>query len=183
MTSQTKTSTDTTDETSESLEAKETDEQSATDDTADSETDAVPAADTTAKSPGSGVLGGAVAIVSSAVGLASITGTSIGDKLQARQEIIGQLQAGSGGGDQIELAYGAPWDAVAVVNAVFGAIAVILGGLVLAVYAGKSDSRSWVKVVALAGALLGVLGLGIAGAMYLDLFGSQPTMPAMPGMG
>jgi len=179
MTSQTKTSADTTDETSESLEEAET----TTDDTADGETDAVPAADTKTKSPGSGVLGGAVAIISSAVGLASITGTSIGDKLQARQEIIGQLQAGSGGGDQIELAYGAPWDAVAVVNAVFGAIAVILGGLVLAAYAGKSDSRSWVKVVALAGALLGVLGLGIAGAMYLDLFGSQPTMPAMPGMG
>ncbi|WP_034274681.1 hypothetical protein [Haloechinothrix halophila] len=126
---------------------------------------------------------GAIAVVSAGLGLASITGTSLGDMLRFRKEIIGQIDLrSSGGGDQVEVAYGAPWDTLSLVNGVFALLAVILGGALVAIYAGRSDARQWVKAVALGGALLGVIGLGIAGGMYLDLFGSQPVLPQAPSV-
>ncbi|MPY80044.1 MAG: hypothetical protein GEV04_16615 [Actinophytocola sp.] len=151
-------------------------------------TDTTSEAPVAAKASGSGkasggFAAGAVAIVSAGLGLVSITGSSLGDMMRFRQEILGQIQMRSGGGaDQIEIAYGAPWDTTAIVNGAFALLAVLVGGAVLAVHANKADTSGWVKAVALGGALLGVLGLGVAGGMYLDLFGSQPTMPPMPAM-
>ncbi|MPY97672.1 MAG: hypothetical protein GEU97_06655 [Actinophytocola sp.] len=162
------------------------------------ETDADASADTAGQAPvaaqasdgkrsNSGVAAGAVAIVSAGLGLVSLTGSSLGEMLRTRQEIVGQIEMQSGGGgDQVEVAYGAPWDTIAMVNGAFALLALLVGGGLLAVQATNADSKGWIKAVALGGALLGVIGLGIAGGMYLDLFGADPVLPqapAMPGAG
>ncbi len=126
---------------------------------------------------------GAVAIVSAGLGLVSLTGSSLGEMLRTRQEIVGQIELRSGaGGDQVEAAYGAPWDTIALVNGAFALLALLVGGALLVVHANKADTQGWIKAVALAGALLGVIGLGIAGGMYLDLFGADPVLPQAPTM-
>lgn len=196
MASESKTNTETTDVTPESQDVEQATEQ-ATESTPENVGGEAPAGDavqdTAAVTPaestesktsgGGGFAAGAVAVVSAALGLASLTGTSQGEMLRSRKEIIGQIESGrGGGGDQVEALYGAPWDTVAIANGVVAVFAVVFGGLVLALYAGRTDTRQWVKAVALAGMLLGVIGLGVAGAMYLDLFGSQPTLPQAPPM-
>lgn len=131
----------------------------------------------------SGFLSGTGAVVGAGLGLASVTGTSLTDMLLARKEIIGQIDAVTGGGgDQVQALYGAPWEAAAVVNGVFALIAVLIGGGVFALTARQAGTSSWIKAVALGGAVLGVIGLLVAGGMYFDLFGSQPTVPAQPMM-
>ena len=66
-----------------------------------------------ARSTGPGA--GAAAVVSAALGLASLTGTSLSEMLRERKQLIGQIessaqpaQGGGGGGDQIDALYGAP---------------------------------------------------------------------------
>lgn len=130
---------------------------------------------------GGGFIAGSAAVLSAALGLSSIMGTSLGDMLRARKEIIGQIEASTGGGgDQVEALYGAPWHGTAVVNGIFALLAVVIGGALFGLLAGRSDATSWVKAVALGGAVLGVLGFLIAGGMYFDLFGAQPELPAAP---
>ncbi|WP_432106321.1 hypothetical protein [Streptomyces sp. AA1529] len=130
--------------------------------------------------------GGAVAVLSAGLGLASLTGTSFSDMLRERKSLIGQIESsaqGSGGSaaDQVNSLYGAPWHAAAVVNGIFAALAVVVGALLLAALTGRSRTRSWVKAVALGGVLLGLVGLLVAGGMYFDLFAAQPEVPAAPG--
>ncbi|MBE9500587.1 hypothetical protein IHE61_29745 [Streptomyces sp. GKU 257-1] len=130
--------------------------------------------------------GGAVAVLSAGLGLASLTGTSFSDMLRERKSLIGQIESsaqGSGGSaaDQVNSLYGAPWHAAAVVNGIFAALAVVVGALLLAALTGRSRTRSWVKAVGLGGVLLGLVGLLVAGGMYFDLFAAQPEVPAAPG--
>ncbi|MEU3191666.1 hypothetical protein ABZ686_13730 [Streptomyces sp. NPDC006992] len=130
--------------------------------------------------------GGAVAVLSAGLGLASLTGTSISDMLRERKSLIGQIESsaqGSGGSasDQVNALYGAPWHAAAVVNGIFAVLAVAVGALLLAALTGRSRARGWVKAVALGGVLLGLVGLLVAGGMYFDLFAAQPEVPAAPG--
>ncbi|MEU7315628.1 hypothetical protein [Streptomyces sp. NPDC007083] len=130
--------------------------------------------------------GGAVAVLSAGLGLASLTGTSFSDMLRERKSLIGQIESsaqGSGGSaaDQVNSLYGAPWHAAAVVNGIFAALAVVVGALLLAALTGRSGARGWVKAVALGGVLLGLVGLLVAGGMYFDLFAAQPEVPAAPG--
>ncbi|MEW2218342.1 hypothetical protein AB0939_03365 [Streptomyces sp. NPDC006990] len=130
--------------------------------------------------------GGAVAVLSAGLGLASLTGTSFSDMLRERKSLIGQIESsaqGSGGSaaDQVNSLYGAPWHAAAVVNGIFAALAVVVGALLLAALTGRSRARGWVKAVALGGVLLGLVGLLVAGGMYFDLFAAQPEVPAAPG--
>lgn len=135
-----------------------------------------------ATAPRGGFLTGAAAVLSAGIGVSSLTGTSLSEMLRSRQEVIGQIEAGSGGGggDQVQALYGTPWHTTAVVNGVFALIAVLIGGALLAVHAKRADTRPWVKAVALGGVVLGTLGLLVAGGMYFDLFGAQPELPAMP---
>jgi hypothetical protein len=132
-----------------------------------------------------GVVAGGVAIVSSGLGLCSLTGTALSDMLRSREEIVGQIEAsiGGGGGDQIEAFYGGPWHAAALVNGIFALVAVVLGGVVFAVHARRSDTQAWVKAVAVAGAALGAVGVLVAGGMYFDLFAAQPELPQAPTLG
>lgn len=135
-----------------------------------------------ATAPRGGFLAGAAAVLSAGIGVSSLTGTSLSEMLRSRQEVIGQIEAGSGGGggDQVQALYGTPWHTTAVVNGIFALIAVLIGGALLAVHAKRADTRPWVKAVALGGIVLGALGLLVAGGMYFDLFGAQPELPAMP---
>lgn len=134
-----------------------------------------------------GVGAGAAAVVSAGLGLSSITGTSLSEMLRDRKQLIGQIesqaqgaQGGGGGGDQISALYGAPWHATALLNGIFALLAVLVGGVLLALVAKRAETRSWVKAVALSGLVLGGIGLLVAGGMYLDLFAAAPEMPSAP---
>jgi hypothetical protein len=130
---------------------------------------------------------GAAAVVSAGLGLSSITGTSLSEMLRDRKQLIGQIesqaqgpQGGGGGADQITALYGAPWHATALLNGIFALLAVLVGGVLLALVAKRAETRSWVKAVALGGLVLGGIGLLVAGGMYLDLFAAAPEMPSAP---
>ncbi|SCK34695.1 hypothetical protein [Streptomyces sp. WMMB 322] len=135
----------------------------------------------------SGTGAGAGAVVSAALGLASLTGTSLSEMLRDRKQLIGQIessaqapQGGGGGADQINALYGAPWHATALLNGIFALIAVLVGGVLFALVAKRAETASWVKSVALGGVVLGVIGLAVAGGMYFDLFAAAPEMPSAP---
>ncbi|WP_224402921.1 hypothetical protein [Pseudonocardia sp. ICBG1034] len=130
-----------------------------------------------------GGLAGAGAVVAAGLGLASLTGTSVGDMLRERESLVGQIQAATGGpGDTIESFYGAPWDVAAVVNGVVALVAVLVGLVLVLGPAARPAAGAWVRPVALGGLVLGVLGLLVSGGMYLDLFASTPVLPQMPGI-
>lgn len=128
---------------------------------------------------------GAAAVVSAGLGFTSLTGTGLGDMLRSRQEIVGQIEAtvSGGTGDQVDALYGAPWHTAALVNGIIALVAVLVGGALLAAHSRRAGTASWIKAVALGGAVLGALGLLIAGGMYLDLFAAQPELPMAPMLG
>ncbi|MEJ8282162.1 hypothetical protein [Pseudonocardia spirodelae] len=139
-------------------------------------------ADTAPERPVTGAAG-AGAVVAAGLGLASLTGTSVGDMLREREQLVGQIQAATGSpGDSIESFYGAPWDVAATVNGVVALLAVLVGLVLVLGPASRPGTGAWVRPVALGGLVLGVLGLLVSGGMYLDLFAAQPTLPAMPGL-
>ncbi|GAA1842558.1 hypothetical protein GCM10009772_20220 [Pseudonocardia alni subsp. carboxydivorans] len=158
----------------------------ATDDTgraAPVRTAAATPAGTPADTASGGGLAGAGAVVAAGLGLASLTGTSVGDMLRERESLVGQIQAATGGpGDTIESFYGAPWDVAAVVNGVVALVAVLVGLVLVLGPAARPAAGAWVRPVALGGLVLGVLGLLVSGGMYLDLFASTPVLPQMPGI-
>ncbi|NLU66999.1 hypothetical protein [Streptomyces sp. HNM0574] len=132
----------------------------------------------------SGFGAGAVAVVSAGLGVVSLTGNSLGEMLRERKQLMGQLESqaqqmggGGGAGDQMNSLFGAPWHAAALVNGIFALLAVLLGGLLLAVVAKRAGTGSWVKAVALGGVLLGLVGLVVAGGMYFDILAPQPEIP------
>lgn len=131
-----------------------------------------------------GALVGAGGLVSAGLGLASMTGTSLGEMLRAREELLGQIAAVTGGpgGDQIETLYAGPWHTAALVNGVFALLAVLIGAVLFFGPARKPGALIWGRALALGGLVLGVIGLVVSGGMYLDLFAAAPQMPAMPGM-
>lgn len=134
---------------------------------------------TTAR-PDSGVIAGAVAIVGVVVGLVSLSGGSIADQARERESILGQIASSTGGGgDQVAAVYTGPWHAAALVDGVFALLAVAIAGIAFTV---GRKSAGWVRAVALAGIGIGVLGVLMSAGMYLDLFGSAPTMPQTPQM-
>lgn len=126
---------------------------------------------------------GAAATVSAGLGLSSLTGTSLSDMLRSHKEIVGQIESAiGGGGDKVEALYGAPWQTAALVNGIFGLVAVLIGGVVLATRGRRADpGQLWVTAVALGGVVLGAIGLLVAGGMYLDLFADQPALPGGGG--
>ncbi|MEU3371305.1 hypothetical protein ABZ734_12625 [Streptomyces sp. NPDC006660] len=129
--------------------------------------------------PGFGA--GAAAVVAGALGAVSLSGTWMGRTLSERATLIGQIKTSQSGtaAQQIQEIYGNSWHTTALVNGVFAVLALIVGAAVLARPAfgtpGRSEQPVWVKAVALAGVVLGVLGLLISVGMYLDLFAAMPS--------
>jgi hypothetical protein len=132
-----------------------------------------------------GFAAGAAAVTTAGLGLASLTGTGIGDMLRARTEIVGQIEASVGGGavDQIDAFYGSPWHTAALVNGAVALVAVLIGCVLLTAHSNRPTSQTWVKAVALGGVVLGGLGVLVAGGMYLDLFAAPPVLPQTPPLG
>ncbi|MGW7521471.1 hypothetical protein ACWGJ2_38485 [Streptomyces sp. NPDC054796] len=139
--------------------------------------------------PRGGLGAGAAAVVSAGLGLVSLTGTSLSEMLRDRKQLIGQIESssatGGSAGDQVDAIYGSPWHTTAVFNGIFALLAVIVGGVLLAVLANRpapgSGAQAWVRPVALGGLVLGVLGLLVAGGMYFDLVASAPEVPSAGG--
>uniref|UniRef100_A0AAU2V1H0 Integral membrane protein n=1 Tax=Streptomyces sp. NBC_00003 TaxID=2903608 RepID=A0AAU2V1H0_9ACTN len=124
---------------------------------------------------------GAAAVVAGALGAVSLSGTWMGKTLSERATLIGQIKTSqsSTAAQQIQEIYGNSWHTTALVNGVFALLALIVGAFVLARPAfgtpGRAEQPVWVKAVALAGVVLGVIGLLISAGMYLDLFAALPS--------
>ncbi|MFD5394473.1 hypothetical protein ACFWJW_09620 [Streptomyces sp. NPDC127097] len=135
--------------------------------------------DTVPVATSTGIAAGAGAVVAAGLGLASVTGTWLGTTLAERANLMGQIKLQSGkASDQIAAVYGASWHTNALVNGVFALLAVIAAAVAL-----TRSRATWVRAVAFGGLALGVLGILISAGMYLDLFGSMPTVPKAPAGG
>ncbi|MGW7433108.1 hypothetical protein ACWGIN_26630 [Streptomyces sp. NPDC054861] len=157
-------------------DAATTDDESAEDELTDEEIAAELAAEREeASRAASGIGAGAAAVVSAALGLAALTGTWTGKIAAEREALIGQITTSQGGSapQQISEIYGDAWHATALVNGVFAFLAVITAILVLTLT--RPERPAWIRAVAVAGAVLGGLGVLLSGAMYFDLLLSLPT--------
>jgi hypothetical protein len=135
----------------------------------------------TQESISKGVLGGASAVVAAALGLVSISGTWLGTLLQQRQQLIGNIATSSkAAADQIKAGYTDPWHLLAAWNGVFALVAVLVGGFTVfgGRYLSAKELPSWVRAVAWAGVVLGVIGLFISAAIYFDFFTAAIKPPA-----
>ncbi|WP_306327925.1 hypothetical protein [Streptomyces venezuelae] len=137
----------------------------------DDEDDEEPAAEAAPASAGIG--GAAAAVVSAALGAVALTGTWTGKVVSERETLLGQIKTSGTGtpAQQISEIYGDAWHSTALVNGVFALIALLVAVLVL-VLPGRP---AWVRAVAVAGAVLGGLGLLLSVGTYFDLFLSLPT--------
>ncbi|MFF9014611.1 hypothetical protein ACF09C_16790 [Streptomyces sp. NPDC014870] len=123
---------------------------------------------------GAGVGAGAAAVVSAGLGLAALTGTWVGKVSSERETLIGQIKAQGGtAAQQINEIYADAWHTTAFVNGVFAFLALVVAVLVLT----RPRRPAWVGAVAVAGAVLGALGMFLSAGMYFDLFLSLPTAP------
>ncbi|MFF3605634.1 hypothetical protein [Streptomyces sp. NPDC002463] len=120
-----------------------------------------------------GIGAAAAAVVSAALSAVALTGTWTGKVVAERETLIGQIKTSAGGtpAQQINEIYGDAWHSTALVNGVFALLAVIVGVLVLTL----PRRPVWVRAVAVAGAVLGGLGLLLSVGTYFDLFLSLPT--------
>ncbi|MFE0177120.1 hypothetical protein ACFWZ2_32925 [Streptomyces sp. NPDC059002] len=157
-------------------------EPSAADDTeADEDDEAEPADAATAKYTGVGA--GAAAIVSAALGLIGLSGGWLGTIASARENLYGQLetQQGASVATTVQAMYGDSWQATALVAGIFALTALVIGFVVLAKPAFGApgpEQPAWIKSVAWAGLVLGVIGLVLAIAKYSDLLLGLPSAPS-----
>ncbi|MFE3070015.1 hypothetical protein [Streptomyces sp. NPDC059247] len=121
----------------------------------------------------SGIAGAAAAVVSAALGAVALTGTWGGRIVAERETLIGQIKLSGSGtpAQQIAEIYGDAWHSTALVNGVFAFVALFVAVLVLILPA----RPSWVRAVAVAGAVLGALGVIVSVGIYFDLFFALPT--------
>ncbi|MFE7952582.1 hypothetical protein [Streptomyces sp. NPDC057426] len=138
-------------------------------------TEAEPASDEAfEEASGDGVGAAAAAVVSAGLGIAALTGTWVGKVVSERETLIGQIKAQGGtAAQQINEIYADAWHSTALVNGVFAFLALVVAVLVLV----RPQRPGWVRAVALAGAVLGAIGLFLSAGMYFDLFLNLPTAP------
>ncbi|MGZ2357477.1 hypothetical protein LRE75_12440 [Streptomyces sp. 372A] len=174
----------TTEETTEETTEGTTDETTGTTDrvTAETDADAVEESDDDTAEETSGRLAAAsAAVVSAGLGVVGLTGAWSGRVAAERETLIGQIKTSSGGSaaQQINEIYGDAWHATALVNGLFGLLALLVGGYVLVRPAFGAPARQpqagWVRAVARGGLVLGILGVLISVAMYFDLIVALPT--------
>ncbi|MER8071717.1 hypothetical protein ABTZ59_25800 [Streptomyces sp. NPDC094034] len=156
-----------------------------TDADADADADAEDATDTedtdldgedAAASRPSGLGSAAASIVAVCLGIVALTGTWTGRILAERQGVDGQLNTAQSSTteQQISALYADGWHLTAAVNGAVALVALLVGAIVLAL----PQRTGWVRPFALAGAILGFLGLLVSVGMYFDLFAALPTAPA-----
>ncbi|MET7618600.1 hypothetical protein [Streptomyces sp. NPDC005408] len=121
----------------------------------------------------SGLGAAAAGIVAAGLGVVSLSGTWVGKVASERQTLIGQIKTSQGGtpAQQISAVYGDAWHTTALVNGIFALLALIVGVAVLA----WPQKTGWVRAFAVAGVVLGVLGMIVSAGMYFDFFLSLPT--------
>ncbi|MFE2944464.1 hypothetical protein ACFXKG_36285 [Streptomyces sp. NPDC059255] len=124
----------------------------------------------------SGLGAAAAAVVAVCLGIVALTGTWTSRVLAERQGLVGQLKTGQSATaeQQISAIYGDAWHVTAAVNGGVALVALLLGVIVLTL----RQRDGWVRPFALAGAVLGFLGLLMSIAMYFDLFAALPTTGA-----
>jgi hypothetical protein len=129
----------------------------------------------------SGLGAAAAAIVSGALGLVALTGTWTSRVAAERETVVGQLHLSQSSTvkQQISEGYGDGWHVTALINGGVGLLALIIAVVVL-VIPQRANWASWVRPLAVAGVVLGAIGLLVGIGMYFDLFASLPTAPATP---
>lgn len=142
-------------------------------------------AESTATAKSSGVGEGAAAVVAAALGVIGLSGGWLGTIASARENLYGQLetqrQQGVSVAKTIEAMYGDSWKVTALIAGIFALTALVTAFVVLAKPAfgtpGK-EQAPWIKSVAWAGLVLGVIGLVLAIAKYSDLLLGLPSVPS-----
>ncbi|MGW2510448.1 hypothetical protein ACWC0A_13610 [Streptomyces scopuliridis] len=145
-----------------------------TEDTDDADLDAADLDDDlAAASRPSGLGSAAASIVAVCLGIVALTGTWTSRILAERQGLVGQLKTGQSGTaeQQISAIYGDAWHVTAAINGGVALVALLVGVIVLTL----PQRTGWVRPFALAGAVLGFLGLLVSLGMYFDLFAALPT--------
>jgi hypothetical protein len=129
--------------------------------------------DSAAAVASSGLGSAAAAVVAVCLGIVALTGTWTGKVLAERQGLVGQLETGqtATAEQQISAIYGDAWHVTAAINGGVALVALLIGAIVLAL----PQRTAWVRPVAVAGAVLGFLGLLLSVGMYFDLFVAMPT--------
>ncbi|MFE2033448.1 hypothetical protein ACFXBB_09285 [Streptomyces scopuliridis] len=129
--------------------------------------------DLAAASRPSGLGSAAASIVAVCLGIVALTGTWTSRILAERQGLVGQLKTGQSGTaeQQISAIYGDAWHVTAAINGGVALVALLVGVIVLTL----PQRTGWVRPFALAGAVLGFLGLLVSLGMYFDLFAALPT--------
>ncbi len=131
--------------------------------------------DDAAHTPGtsSGLLSATAAVVAAGLGVVGLSGSWVGRVAAERQTLLGQIKTGQGGSpaDQISAIYGDAWHTTALTNGVFALLALIVAAAVLV----RPQRAGWVRAFAVAGAVLGGLGLIVSIGMYFDLILALPT--------
>lgn len=139
------------------------------------------AAEPAAPSAVSAIVTGAAAVAGAALALSSLTGTWLSNVVSQRQGLIGQIKT-SGGTPKAQIAagYGTPWHTIALVNGIFAVVALLVCGGVLLHPASRARAARghWSQALAWGGAVLALIGLLIAGAMWFDLFADLPVVPS-----
>ncbi|MEU9010636.1 hypothetical protein AB0D12_12760 [Streptomyces sp. NPDC048479] len=121
----------------------------------------------------SGIGAAAGSVVAAGLGVVALSGSWVGKIAAERQTLIGQIKTSQGGtpAQQISAVYGDAWHTTALVNGIFALLALIVGIAVLA----WPQKAGWVRAFAVAGVVLGVLGLIVSAGMYFDLFLGLPS--------
>ncbi|MER8234394.1 hypothetical protein [Streptomyces sp. NPDC094049] len=121
----------------------------------------------------SGIGGAAAAVVSAALGVVALTGSWGARIVAERETLLGQIKTSGSGtpAQQISEIYGDAWHSTALVNGVFAFVALFVAVLVLIL----PSRPTWVRAVAVAGAVLGAIGVLISVGIYFDLFFDLPT--------
>ncbi|NUK05491.1 hypothetical protein HRW16_30755 [Streptomyces lunaelactis] len=127
----------------------------------------------------SGIGAAAAAVVAAGLGVVALSGSWVGKVAAERQTLIGQIETSQTGtpAQQISALYGDAWHTTALVNGVFALLALIVG---VAVFAWPQKA-GWVRAFAVAGVVLGVLGLIVSAGMYFDFFLDLPSAGAGTG--
>ncbi|MFJ2650531.1 hypothetical protein ACIO1C_27885 [Streptomyces sp. NPDC087420] len=118
------------------------------------------------------------AFLALALGIVGLTGTWFGKVLSEREALSGQvkLDQSATAAKQISEGYADAWHASAAANGVVALIALLVGAIVVAL----PQRTGWVRPVAIAGAVLGFVGILVSVGMYFDIFASIPVPPAPP---